>query len=112
MARLPIVTGLGGINAAGRSSNHHAYRRMVLDTLNAEQALETYAAIASLTGRLTRENNSWKDGAGKEVELKAYIDSIKSELLQSTLIRKLEDNLFDPDQVHFHQRANLYGING
>ena len=94
MARLPIVTGLGGINAAGRSSNHHAYRRMVIDTLDAEQALETYAAIASLTGRLTRENNSWKDGAGNEVELKAYIDSIKSELLQSTLIRKLEDNLF------------------
>ena len=112
MARLPIVTGLGGINAAGRSSNHHAYRRMVIDTLDAEQALETYAAIASLTGRLIRENNSWKDGAGNEVQLKAYIDSIKSELLQSTLIRKLEDNLFDPDRVHFHQRANLSSVNG
>ncbi|NKB34221.1 MAG: beta-ketoacyl synthase [Pseudomonadales bacterium] len=112
MARLPIITGLGGINAAGRSSGHHAYRRLVIDALSDEQALKTYSALAALTGRLKKENDSWVDGNGNQVELETYISSIKTELKQSTLIRKLEHNLFDPNHIHFHKRAHLSSING
>ncbi len=36
--RLPIIVGMGGVNAAGRSSGFQNYRRMVLDAL--PQALQ------------------------------------------------------------------------
>lgn len=112
MARLPVITGFGGINAAGRSSGHHAYRRMVIDALSADKALETRASIAALTGKLRRKNNSWFDGKGNPVELASYIAAISDELDRSTLIRELEDNLFDPKHINYHRRANLASTNG
>lgn len=27
MSRIPVIVGFGGVNAAGRTSGHHAYRR-------------------------------------------------------------------------------------
>ena len=112
MSRLPIIAGLGGINAAGRSSGHHGYRRMIIDALDEEQALETYAALATLTGRLKNKDGCWLDNNGNAVELATYIADIKQDLKQSTLIRKLEDNLFDPNHIHFHRRAQLSSTNG
>ena len=29
MVKLPVIVGFGGINAAGRSSGHNGYRRMM-----------------------------------------------------------------------------------
>ena len=111
MARLPIITGFGGINAAGRSSGHHGYRRMVIDALNENSSIETLTSLAALTGRLKLQHGNWIDANGKKVELATYINSIEQHLIQSTLIRKLECNLFDPDQIHFHRRANLLTTN-
>ena len=51
MANLPVITGLGGINAAGRSSGNHSYRRMIFDCLSQTEKLETQTALAALTGR-------------------------------------------------------------
>ena len=33
MAKLPLIVGLGGMNAAGRSSGLHSYKRLVCDVL-------------------------------------------------------------------------------
>jgi acetoacetyl-[acyl-carrier protein] synthase len=112
MTRLPIIAGFGGINAAGRSSGHHGYRRMVIEALSREKALETRAAIAALTGKLKRKNEGWVDNEGNAVDLASYITAISGELDQNTLIRELEDNLFDPNQLNYHCRANLAGTNG
>ena len=43
MSHLPVIVGFGGYNAAGRSSFHHAYRRTVLESLNAEKQRRTGA---------------------------------------------------------------------
>ena len=32
MTALPVIVGMGGINAAGRTSFHQGYRRIVLDS--------------------------------------------------------------------------------
>jgi len=112
MTRLPIIAGFGGINTAGRSSGHHGYRRMVIEALSREKALETRAAIAALTGKLKRKNEGWVDNEGNAVDLASYITAISGELDQNTLIRELEDNLFDPNQLNYHCRANLAGTNG
>ena len=42
MTALPVIVGMGGINAAGRTSFHQGYRRIVLDSLNAQDRSETF----------------------------------------------------------------------
>lgn len=75
---LPLIVAMGGMNAAGRSSGHHAYRRMVIDKLSQKEQRETIQALAAMTG----------------------IDAdLKQEILDSTLIRRVEANHFDPDKV-------------
>ena len=37
MSRLPVIVGFGGYNAAGRSSSHHGFRRMVIESLPAAE---------------------------------------------------------------------------
>ncbi len=84
--RLPIIVGFGGINSAGRSSFHHGYRRLVFDALSSAHQQETLASLASLTGK----------------------DSLQaSELLSNTLIRALESNLFDPQNIPIHEKTTL-----
>lgn len=107
MSNLPVIIGMGGINAAGRSSLHHAYRRLVLDSLSQEDALETRASLASLMGLLKKDGDHWCDPAGTQIELSSYLNSIDSTLKAGTLIRKLEDNLFDPERILFHKKATL-----
>jgi len=86
--RLPVIVGFGGINAAGRSSFHHAYRRMVIDALPQDMADGTWQALAALTGQ------SWDAN-----------DSLRAELAASTLIRRIEDNHFDVDAVAWNRRV-------
>jgi acetoacetyl-[acyl-carrier protein] synthase len=85
--RLPVVVGFGGVNAAGRSSGHHGYRRMVIDALPQQLADETWASLAGLTGV------SW-DGS----------DAVRVQLAQSSLIRRIESGLFDVDAINWNQR--------
>ena len=46
MSRLPVIAGFGGYNAAGRSSAHHAFRRMILESLDEQQRQQTLAGLA------------------------------------------------------------------
>jgi acetoacetyl-[acyl-carrier protein] synthase len=107
MARLPVITGFGGINAAGRSSGHHGYRRLVIDALPSSQAQATYHSLAALTGQLKKSEGKWTDGKGVEVNLDEYLSQLGPTLKQGTLIRGLENNLFDPDLLAYLRNADL-----
>ena len=85
---LPVIVGFGGISAAGRSSAHHAYRRMVVDALDPGLTAETWASLAALTGL------PWD---GSESATKALADS--------TLVRRIEPTLFDVDSVAWNRRV-------
>lgn len=93
MSRLPVIVGFGGISPAGRSSGHHGYRRLVIDQLCQADADRTYMALAALMGLDTV-------AARLSTDQKAYI-------LDHTLIRKLEKNLFNPDTIRRHRMAQL-----
>ncbi len=87
MARIPVVTGFGGINAAGRSSGHHGYRRVVIDTLDEATAQETWhslAAIMNIQGDIT-------------AEIRRYIEA-------HTLVRKLETQYFDASNALWNRK--------
>jgi acetoacetyl-[acyl-carrier protein] synthase len=91
MKPLPVIVGLGGINPAGRVSFHHAYRRMVIDALDAERQEQTYRSLGQL------------------MQLKASTDDADTRdyIRAHTLIRSIE--LFDPNAVHVQKAARLQG---
>jgi len=87
MKKLPVIVGFGGINAAGRSSFHHSYRRMVHEALPAEVTRPMFKGLAALMNQ--PENTD------------------KASLLEQTLIRKIEKQTFDLDDIDTHKIANL-----
>jgi acetoacetyl-[acyl-carrier protein] synthase len=91
--RLPVITGFGGINSAGRLSFHHAYKRMILDVLGQSETDRTYKSLAGLMGIDTPE-----DATSRQ-----YIKD-------HTLIRRIE--LYDPDRVYVQGTATLRAAPG
>lgn len=91
--RLPVITGFGGINSAGRLSFHHAYKRLVLDVLNQAEQDQTFQSLAGLMG----------------VDTPADATS-RQHIKDHTLIRRIE--LFDPDRVYVQGCATLSAAAG
>lgn len=89
--RLPVITGFGGVNSAGRVSFDHAYKRLVLDVLNQTEQDKTYNSLAKLMGLESPANETSRQ----------YIKD-------HTLIRRIE--LFDPDSVYVQGTATLKSI--
>ena len=54
MKPLAVIAGIGGINAAGRSSAHHGYRRSVIDVLG-----ESLANLMRVEGRSDAERHPY-----------------------------------------------------
>ncbi len=87
--RLPVIVGFGGVNAAGRSSGHHAFARMTWSAQSAGQKRRTLDAMARLMG----------------------VESAPSQeryMLDHTLIRRIEPRHFDVDAVPWNQRLPLH----
>lgn len=90
MSRLPVIVGFGGVNPAGRSSSHHGYRRMVIDKMSSAVQDKTFASLAALMNRT--------DSTSAEA---------RQAMLDDTLIRRLETNLFDANSIPLHKRATI-----
>ncbi|MFT5880801.1 MAG: acetoacetyl-[acyl-carrier protein] synthase [Moritella sp.] len=89
MAKLPLIVGLGGINAAGRSSGFHSYKRLVCDVLGDDVMESTWLDLANRMG-LDADN----------------IDAdIIAQIKAGTLVRRVET--FDPDAVSYQRKAKL-----
>ena len=86
---LPVIVGFGGVNPAGRISFHHAYRRTVIDALDAQSASDTYASLAALMK---------VDGAPSD-------ETTRQHIRDNTLIRRID--CFDPDRVYCQRAASL-----
>lgn len=86
MRKLAVITAFGGINAAGRSSGHHAFRRVVFDALQAEQQQQTLNALAQVMNLPHNGDQQWRD-----------------HILNSTLIRAWDNVGWDANAVPFHQ---------
>lgn len=90
MKKLPVIVGMGGMNAAGRSSGGHSYKRILSDVLSAS-ILE----------------NTWRDlghRMGLSIQDKVTHEQIEA-IKAGTLVRRIER--FNPDAVRFHQKAHL-----
>jgi len=86
MSKLPLIVGFGGINAAGRSSFNHSYRRLVFDTLSTSAADRTLRSLSALMNcpLASQEDTQF--------------------ILDHTLIRRIEGDWFDPLRVPLNRR--------
>lgn len=82
--RLPVIVSLGGMNAAGRTSGHHGYQRMVFDKLSQEEQSSCLRSLAAMCG----EPGSDVSNPDK-----------REELLSKTLIRRVEEQHFDVERL-------------
>ncbi|MDR0219524.1 MAG: beta-ketoacyl synthase [Enterobacteriaceae bacterium] len=83
MSHLPVIVGLGGINAAGRSSGYHGYKRIVSNSLNDKIMADTWNDLCHRMGIIH----------GAKSITDAHIEQAKN----GTLIRKIM--LFDTQKV-------------
>lgn len=83
--RIPVIVSLGGINTAGRASGHHALARMAYPALEPRVQQRTMASLAAMMGLETAQGS-------------------ESYILDHTLIRRIEGNHFDVDNVLWNQR--------
>jgi len=90
MIKLPVIVGMGGMNAAGRSSGFHSYKRLIADVLSEDTMQSTWLDL----GRRM----------GMSIEGKPTAEQIEI-IKQGTLVRRIER--FDPDNVLCHQKAML-----
>lgn len=106
-ARLPVIVGFGGFNAAGRSSGHHAYRRMVLESLTERERQETVAGLAVMMGLIDYKNDCYCDDQNRIYTLPEIEAAFSDAVLNGTLIRRIEKHFFDVDAAHWQKNASL-----
>src|SRR5664279_2404149 len=90
MQNLPVIVGMGGINAAGRSSGFHSYKRMICDVLSQEELNDTWQDLANRMGIIFNDELTSED-----------IQAVQ----EGTLVRKIDS--FDTEKVIYHHKARL-----
>lgn len=98
MANLPVIVGFGGYNAAGRSSGHRAYHRMIFESLDKRAQQETILSLAALMKLAVWQEGSWTF-QGQPCTAEECAQLCQVAVLQGTLIRRIEANFFDPDRA-------------
>jgi acetoacetyl-[acyl-carrier protein] synthase len=109
VARLPVIVGFGGFNAAGRSSGHHAYRRMVIESLPPSDRQETIAGLAVMMGLISFADDAYRDAEGNALALPDLENRFGAQVLDGTLIRRIDKTFFDVDAAHWQKSATLGG---
>jgi acetoacetyl-[acyl-carrier protein] synthase len=102
---LPLIVGFGGYNAAGRSSSHQAFRRMVFESLPPAEQQETVVGLACLMGLVQKQAQGYTDHDGTVLSVEQVDANFRAQVLDGTLIRKL--GLFDPSAVAGHKKINI-----
>ena len=112
MSQLPLIVGFGGINPAGRTSFHHGYRRLIIDTLDEASRKETLLGLATLTGLASYSDSQYRNQAGEAVDVSELLKELEPQLLNNTLIRQIEPECFDTQKVMQNTQASLKPVDG
>ncbi|MGB2259632.1 MAG: beta-ketoacyl synthase, partial [Porticoccaceae bacterium] len=102
---LPVIVGFGGYNAAGRSSSHQGFRRMVFESLSAVEQTKTVVSLACLMGCVTKQDQGYIDSKGNVLTPEAVEAQYRAEVLDGTLIRRIDS--FDPAAVPGNKKISF-----
>lgn len=107
MTQLPVIVGFGGYNAAGRSSFHHGFRRMIIESLSGDTRQETIAGLGVMTGLIKGSDAGFTDAEGTPLTLAEIEARFGAAILDATLIRKVEKTYFDVDNTPWQQSLTV-----
>ncbi len=106
--RLPVIVSMGGVNAAGRTSGHQAYRRMIIDALAEDEANKTIVGLAVMMGLVKANEEAGFVNADNETLSAAEVaDRYKADVLNGTLVRRIEPERFNVDALYWQSNAAL-----
>jgi acetoacetyl-[acyl-carrier protein] synthase len=111
-SRLPVIVGFGGYNAAGRSSFHHGFRRMVIESLDTQARRETLAGLAVMMKLVRVVEGAYQNLDGERLEAADIEQRYGTQILHSTLVRRIEKQHLDPDAAHWHKSIAVNGEGG
>lgn len=80
---------------------------MVEGVLDSQSRRETYTDLAVLMNLLNCSQGEYLNAAGEKVELDSWLSDKRSYINDHTLVRKLENNLFDPYAIPKHQASQM-----
>ena len=113
MSNLPVIIGFGGVNAAGRTSSHHGYRRLIVDHLDAQSRLDTMTDLATLTNKATFANGLYYIAGEEQGLTQAQLaDQLGEELKQATLIRSIRPAAYNIHQLVLNKAAQIMPASG
>ncbi|PKM28904.1 MAG: beta-ketoacyl synthase [Gammaproteobacteria bacterium HGW-Gammaproteobacteria-11] len=112
MSRLPVIVGFGGYNAAGRSSFHHGFRRTVIESLPVAERQETLAGLAVLMKLVKVEDGRYLDADGQTLQPAEIEARFGQQILDGTLVRRIEKNHLDVDAAHWQKNLTVTGEAG
>ena len=111
LSHLPVIVGFGGINPAGRSSFHHSYKRLIIDKLNADERAATILSLATISNLVKVSTNadkeSYQSTAGEFHSLDSLVAAISEQVLQNSLIRKIDSSYFNVDAMTLNKAVTL-----
>ena len=109
MSRLPVIVGFGGYNAAGRSSFHHGFRRIVQESLDSTSRQETLAGLAVMMQLVQVVDGQFRDQDGSPLSLAEIESRFAEEILAGTLVRRIDKRLLDVDAAHWQKSLSASG---
>ncbi len=107
-SRLPVIVGFGGYNAAGRSSFHHGFRRMVIESMDAQARQETLAGLAVMMKLVRVVDGAYQSLDGTRLSPAEIEARLGEQILASTLIRRIGKQHLDVDAAPW-QKSILIG---
>lgn len=107
MSRLPVIVGFGGYNSAGRSSFHHGFRRTVIESLDPEARQETLTGLAVMMKLVSVVDGDYRSADGETLSKAEIERRYGQQILESTLIRRIEHQYFDVDAAHWHKSLTV-----
>lgn len=102
---LPVIVGFGGYSAAGRSSSHQAFRRMIFESLSPREQQSTVVSLACLMAQVSREGEGYRDARGELLSAAEVDERYRTEVIDGTLIRRVE--AFDPAKVPGNKKISF-----
>ena len=107
MSRLPVIVGFGGYNSAGRSSFHHGFRRTVIESLPTDTRQETLAGLAVMMKLVSFSDGAFRTQEGEVLTLNAIEQRFGTQILEGTLIRRIEKRHLDVDAAYWQKNVKI-----
>ena len=100
---LTVITGFGGINASGRSSDYIGYKNLIFDSLEEKEQLKVLKDLSVTQQKIKPAGKKWETNTGDSIQLNSYLQKNSDVIRERTLVRKIERDLYDPEGIILDQ---------